>query len=104
MEQTPKCATWEKFLLEIFGAPKKIKEIQTATGGLIKKRISEIYDQLEGGGMTMREATRAIEDAIAAVKSAGRFLNLLRNDMSTRMGPINETFDRQKHTHKFANL
>ena len=47
MEQTPEWPTWEKFLLEIFGAPEKIKEIQTATGDLIKKRISEIYDQLE---------------------------------------------------------
>ncbi|KKL70138.1 hypothetical protein LCGC14_2107960, partial [marine sediment metagenome] len=40
--------------------------------------------------------------ALAELEAAKR--RALRNDISTNMGKITDTFDRTKHTHHFANL
>ena len=64
----------------------------------------EAYNTLERNGWTVREATRIVELAKDKMHKVEELLNHLRNDMSTRMGDPEETFDRDRHTHQMGNV
>ena len=71
----------------------------------IKKRfINKYYDDYEAEEFTVAQAAGQIERDIQVAIERHYLLNMVRNDISTHLGPTGDRFDRNKHTHKFANL
>lgn len=69
-----------------------------------KKFANSQYQEFESTGVTAREAVAVIETRIHRTEAELSKLRVLRNDMSTRLCPITEPFNRAKHTHRFGNL
>ena len=70
----------------------------------IKTFVNRAYDQFESEKITVTMAARKAEEWIALAESEVDKRRALRIDISTHMGKITDTFDRNKHTHRFGNL
>ena len=72
----------------------------------IKAGANLAYDQFESEKYTVGQAARTAERWLASAETddAQYEAKAFRNDISTHMGKITDTFDRNKHTHHFANL
>ncbi len=70
----------------------------------VKDFANKAYSQFENDEISLELAARKVELWILEADSNLVTLNALRNDISTHMGKITDTFDRNKHTHRFANL
>jgi hypothetical protein len=62
------------------------------------------YDEFEARGVSVELAAKEIESEIEKKEAGLHKLHMLRNDISTHMGAISDSFDRNKHTHNFANI
>ena len=70
----------------------------------IKDYANRAYDQFESEKITVTMAARSAEERLALAELEVDKCRALRIDISTHMGKITDTFDRNKHTHRFANL
>lgn len=70
----------------------------------LKAYATRKYEHFESNGMTIGQAIDWIEDVIQSTKESIPFLQATRNDMSTHLGAPDDLFDRNKHTHNFANI
>lgn len=70
----------------------------------VKHFISRDYDQFEERSITVAQAVSEVEDRIRAAKIHLSTMEAMRNDMSTHLGRVTDTFNRNRHTHHFMNL
>jgi|GEM_PF-3513891 len=70
----------------------------------VKTFANLAYGQFETDKITVTVAVKIAEEWLALAELEAAKRRALRNDISTNMGKITDTFDRTKHTHHFANL
>ena len=103
---------WNKFLKETFLNDEAIAEFQKIMRksleikdlSQIKELANSLYDEFEKQGLTAEQVIHHVEQLLFAAEKTAFNYHLLRCDISTHLGPITDRFNRNKHTHKFANF
>lgn len=110
MKATRTAPRWERFINDTFNGDRNAVEdfrrmLQFAFFQSSKEEfITAMYDDFEARGLSVSEALQEVERAIHLTKQQAARLHVLRTDMSSRLGGLDQPFDRKKHTHNLGNL